>query len=270
MSSERHDRTSNRANRRPAPLSETACSKESSSPDSSTSPDPISPTTKRQRELGEIEGEGSNDDYRKKLRLHSEDVSPEPSIPHTGPPGDILSQGAVRPGIWSRLPLPANNPVMKAAILNSIRRDSQASKEVAALQLGLPRSTSCPTAYGPTGIDNVPIPNPSYQKGGPETSASRFESEVPASPSLSYTPNYDIFDDEDDSLDEIESCSGNGEDAYPAFEEDSDYDTLCPLDEVLIEHHHQPLIDSKPENSAIAKEIQLQLPSERLGYEPFF
>ena len=269
MSSERHDYTSNRANRRPAPLSETACSKESSPPDSSTSPGPISPTTKRQREFAEIEGEGSSDDYRKKLRLHSEDVSSKPSVPHTAPSGDIFSQGAVRTGIWTRQPLLAYNPFMKAAILNSMR-DSQALKEVAALQLGLPRSNSCPAVYGPIGVDSMPIPNFPHQKGEPETSAPRFESEVAASPSLSYTPNYDVFDDEYDSLDEIESCSASGEDAYAAFEEESDYDTLCPFDEVLIEHHHQPLIDSKPENSAIAKEIQLQMPSERLGYESFF
>ena len=270
MSPERYDYTSSRANRRPAPLSEAACSKDSSPPDASTSPNPISPTTKRRRELAEIEVEGSSDDYRKKSRLHSEDVPSKPIVPHTGPPGDILSQAAVRTGIWTRQPLLANNPVKKAAILNSIRRDSQASKEVAALQLGLPRSTSCPAVYGPIDIDNMPILNPSHQEGGPETSAPRFESEASASPSSSYTPNYDIFDDEDDSLDEIESYSANGEDAYAAFEDDSDYDTLCPFDEVLIEYHHQPLIDSKPENSAIAQEIQLQLPSERLGCEPFF
>lgn len=99
------------------------------------------------------------------------------------------------------------------------------------------------------------------------------ESEVGVSLSSSYTPNYDIFDDEDDDLYETEDgVAGNG-DEYAAFEEDSDpegYETLCPLDEVLIQYHQMSPIDSKPENSLIAKEIQFQLPNERLASEVFF
>lgn len=88
------------------------------------------------------------------------------------------------------------------------------------------------------------------------------------------SPNYDIFDDEDEGLDNDESdILVDDQGAYVGTEDDSDpddYETLCPFDEVLIEHHQKPLIDSKPENSAIAKEIEFQLPSERCAIEPFF
>ena len=122
-------------------------------------------------------------------------------------------------------------------------------------------------------LDDMPTMDPPRQELEVAKSAPLNEAAVRVSSTLSYTPNYDIFDDEDDDLDEAEDGIAGDEDVCTGLEEDSDpddYGTLCPFDEVLIEHHQKPAIDSKPENSAIAREIQLQLPSERFASEPFF
>lgn len=179
----------------------------------------------------------------------------------------INSSTNARLNIRAQQPLPARNPVMKAAILNSISRDSPASKELIDRKFNHHRAVSA-HAHGA-----LPTSDPSQQRREMEMCIPRAEAETPAAPPLPYTPNYDIFDDEYEDEYETESSIAGESDAYAAFEEDSDRDdhgSLCPFDEVLIEHHYPSAIESKPENNAIAKEIQFELPSERLASEPFF
>jgi len=263
-----------RVHGRPAPLSSNASSTALTSPAPSIAPEPASPTAlKRQRSLADVEGGGSSENQRKKRRLRLELITSRLSRPYASPNTNIVSRNRVRIGLWTRQPLPAEIPIVKAAILNSIRRDSAASKELVERRLEFHLAASSHADSDPMEVDIMPNLGTPHQDLAFVMSPSQGGTEVGVSLPSSYTPNYDIFDDEDDELDEIEDGITIENDAYGAFEEDSDpegYENLCPFDEVLIQHHHISPIDSKPENSVIAKEIQFQLPSERLASEVFF
>lgn len=162
---------------------------------------------------------------------------------------------------------------MKAAILNSIRRDNASAKELVERRPGFHQAAASHASSDHMDIDIMSSPDAPHHSFALIESSSQSESGVGVSPSSAYTPNYDIFDDEDDDFYEIEDGIAGNDDEYVAFDEDSDpegYETLCPFDEVIIQHHHTSPIDSKPENSLIAKELQFQLPSERLASEVFF
>ena len=162
---------------------------------------------------------------------------------------------------------------MKAAILNSVWREDPAARELIDRKLNSSCNVPPHISQHPRSVHSITNSYSSHGHAVRETGIRTPDSEAPVPPSLSYTPNYDIFDDEyEDEYDTEGSLTGEG-DAYTIFEDDSDRDdhaTLCPLDEVLIEHHQAPMISSKPENTAIAKEIQFQMPSERLALDPSF
>lgn len=262
-----------RVHERPAALSNDVSVQQSISATSSIDQELLSPTAlKRQRSLADVEGEDSSENQRKKRRLRLELITSRLSRPYASPNTNIVSRSAVGVGIWPQPPLLEEVPTAKAAILNSIRRDSTASTEPVERELNLHRATSSLTSPTSMDVDFMPERNPQCGDLGFARAPPSMEPEVGVCPSVPYTPNYDIFDEEDD-FDEVDDNFAEQTDAYMAFEEDSDseiYDTLCPFDEVLIEHHQKSPIDSKPENGAIAKEIQFQMPSERLGSEPFF
>ena len=238
---------------------------------SPTSPNPTSPTPlKRPRILADVDGENSLDTQRKKRRLRLELITSRLSRPFAYPTTHIVSRGSVRVGIWARQPNEGTNVFRKAAILNCIKKDRAPTKELVERRLGLHEAVA---VYAPDvnmDIDVMPSRNVSSK---PTVDARPGETAFVSTPSPRASPNYDIFDDEDEGLDDEDDILMDDQSAYIGTEDDSDpddYETLCPFDEVLIEHHHKPLIDSKPENSAIAKEIQFQLPSERCAMEPFF
>lgn len=263
-----------RVHGRPAPLSSNACSTALIYPAPLIPPEAFSPTAlKRQRSLADVEGDDSSEKQRKKRRLRLELITSRLSRPYASPNTNIVSRSRVRVGIWTRQSPPTSIPIVKAAILNSIRRDSASAKELIERRSGFHQVVASHANSDPMDVDIMQSQDASYQNLALMEPPSQGESEVGVSLSSSYTPNYDIFDDEDDDLYEIEDgIAGNG-DEYAVFEEDSDpegYETLCPFDEVLIQHHQTSPIDSKPENSLIAKEIQFQLPSERLASEVFF
>ena len=259
---------------RPAPLSSNVCSTASTYQAPSIASEPVSPTAlKRQRSLADIEGDGSSEKQRKKRRLRLELITPRLSQPYASPNTNIVSRSRVRVGIWTGQPPPTGIPIVKAAILNSIRRDSASAKELIDRRLEFHRGPRSHAKSEPMDVDIMPKLDEPHQNLALIESLPHGESEVRVTPSSSYTPNYDIFDDEDDDLYEIENGIAGNDDDYVAFEEDSDqegYETLCPFDEVLIQHHQTSPIDSKPENSLIAKEIQFQLPSERLASDVYF
>jgi len=260
--------------RRPAPLSSNASSTALTYPAPSIAPEPVSPTAlKRQRSLADVEGDGSSEKQRKKRRLRLELITSRLSRPYASPNTNIVSRSRVRVGIGTRQTPPTKIPIVKAAILNSIRGDSVSSKELVERKPKFHQAASSYANSDPMDLDIMPNLDAPYQSLAFMKTPSQGESKVGVSPSSSYTPNYDIFDDEDDDLYEIEDGIAGENDGYVAFDEDSDpegYETLCPFDEVLIQHHQTSPIDSKPENSLIAKEIQFQLPSERLASEVFF
>ena len=161
----------------------------------------------------------------------------------------------------------------KAAILNCIKRDRAPTKELVERRLGLHQAVA---VYAPDVNMDLDVMPYQHDSSKPIVEARPRDTALIPMPSPNMSPNYDIFDDEDEGLDDDESdIFVDDQGAYIGTEDDDysdpdDYETLCPFDEVLIEHHQKPLIDSKPENSAIAKEIQFQLPSERCAMEPFF
>lgn len=258
--------------RRPAPLLDSAAAKGKLSPTSSSGSEPVSPTAlKRQRALADVEGEESSENQRKKRRLRLELITSRLSRPYAFPSTNIhVSRSVVRVGIWNRQPLPARIPYIKAAILNSVRREGVVPKELVERKLDLYRPVLSHVSYDAMNHDQMPEILRVSDRMSSTPQAEEAEREPPPRPS--YTPNYDIFDDEDDGLDDFEEGDGDEMDIHGTLEEDSDPDdgdTLCPFDEVLIAHHYQPPFD-KPENIAIAKEIELRLPADRLAHEPFF
>ncbi len=261
---------------RPAPLSSNAFSTASTYPALSIAPEPVSPTAlKRQRSPADVEGDGSSEKQRKKRRLRLELITSRLSRPYASPNTNIVSRSRVRVGIWTPQSPPTKIPIVKAAILNSIRRDSVSSKELEERRSGFHQAASSHASSDPMDVDIMPNLDAyaPHQDLAFMKTPSQGESKVGVSLSSSYTPNYDIFDDEDDDLYETEDGIAGENNEFVAFEEDSDpegYETLCPFDEVLIQHHQASPIDSKPENSLIAKQIQFQLPSERLASEVFF
>ncbi|KAL8822382.1 MAG: hypothetical protein Q9191_006884 [Dirinaria sp. TL-2023a] len=269
MLSQRHHRNATSAWGDSSSTSSDTSSTQSSSPTStkSNSPTPL----KRPRILADVDGEDSLDSQRKKRRLRLELITSRLSRPFAFPTTHIVGRGSVRVGIWARPQNEGTNVFRKAAILNCIKRDRAPTKELVERRLGLHQAVA---VYAPDVNMDLDVMPYQYESGKPAVDARHRETALNSTPSPHMSPNYDIFDDEDDDLEGDESdILVDDPGAYAGTEDDSDpddYETLCPFDEVLIEHHQKPLIDSKPENSAIAKEIQLQLPSERCAMEPFF
>lgn len=228
---------------------------------------------KRPRILADVEGEDAIATQRKKRRLRLELITSRLSRPFASPTTHIVGRGAVRVGIWARRPGGGSNVFQKAAILNSIKRDRAATQDLLQERLVLCRAVSAHSPDVNADLDIMPHRYQPSKESRTENASKPADSSQTPAPWTCSTPNYDVFDDEDENLDDDDQLIVDYQATGGETEADSDpddYETLCPFDEVVIEHHHKPKIDCKPENVAIAREFDFILPSERCAMEPFF
>ncbi|KAI9840423.1 MAG: hypothetical protein M1837_001636 [Sclerophora amabilis] len=169
-----------------------------------TPPAPATPPPsrrKRPRPLADVDGEGSEYGCKKKRRLRLRLITSRLSRPFSSPPTHIVDRGASKIAVWAKQKALGRNLLRKAAILNRVRRQIEAARELEQREMELARQAFMQvpaTVPSPSCCDAA---NPSLAR------QSRHQSSVSQIPRRQYIPlppsplglsNYDAFDLDDD------------------------------------------------------------------------